>query len=69
MATNDDRLTSSTLGQSENGSPLGLILNQLIIITLILKHMAVITDDDFTFMQAQDNNIPNIMPTNNVVNP
>lgn len=70
MTTNDDRLAGSTLGQSANGTPLGLILNQLIIITLVLKQAYGITDDDFTLMQAPDL-IPSINPQNilSVVNP
>lgn len=50
MATSDDRLTQGTIGTSANGSPLGLILNQLIIISIILKEIAGITDDDFTLL-------------------
>lgn len=68
MTTNDDRFATSTLGNSANGNPLGLILNQLIIITLVLKQAFDINDDDFSYMQAPDNS-PATMPTNNVINP
>lgn len=50
MPTSDDRFVNSSVGTSPTGSPLGLILNQLIIITLILKEAYGILDDDFTLL-------------------
>lgn len=51
MATNDD-LFLGTVGQSVGGQEMGLVLQQLKIITLILKEGFSITDDDFTMLAA-----------------
>lgn len=56
MTTIDDRLVASSTGTSMNGNPLGLILNQLILITIILKQIAGITDDDSTLLDTPQPN-------------
>jgi hypothetical protein len=50
MSTDDDILYHGRTNHSELGTPLGLIYQQLKIITLILKEIANITDDDFTLL-------------------
>lgn len=57
MATNDDILAESTVGNSIGGTPMGLVYMQLKIITNILKEMAQITDDDFTILQPPANTL------------
>ena len=71
MATSDDRLVNSSTGSSGHGNePLGLILNQLIIMTMLLKQIAGSTDEDFALLDCPaPNYITPINPTTNAVNP
>lgn len=56
MATSDDRLTTSSINNSALGSPLGLILNQLIIMTYHLQSISGLTDSDVSLMQVPSPN-------------
>lgn len=57
MATSDDILAESTVGNSIGGTPMGLIYMELKIIKLLLMEGFGVTDDDFTILQP----IPNTL--------
>ncbi len=65
MTTSDDRFVNSSINSSPEGTPLGLILNQLIIITLVLKQGLGIPDDDFAMLQTPAPNfVAGVTPNN-----
>lgn len=52
MATLDDILATGSVASTPMGNPIGLVHQQLKIMTLILKQSFGISDEDFTFLQA-----------------
>lgn len=52
MATNDDILEQGTVGGSAAGDRLGLIYQQLKIISLLLQQGFSITDDDYSLLSV-----------------
>lgn len=72
MATSDDRLVDSSVYKSMNANPIGLVVNQLIVMTMFMKQAFGFTDEDFTLL---DTPTPSWIsgtttnPTTNAVNP